>query len=452
LEAKSTKEGLKRVIGVQGFAATIINNTIGSGIYVLPAVVSLQMGAAGTLGYLFCGIMLVTIMLCYTEIASKISATGGSYIYVETAFGPFAGFLVNCLFLFGWGVLGSAAMVNVIADSLAVIFPVFTNPVVRGTLYFVLLGTMALVNILGAKQGVRFVQYLTVIKLLPLVAIVLFGFSHIHTGNLYWEHFPSIKTTGETVLILFWAFAGFETSLSVSGEIENPRRTIPRGILIGAGIVFVFYVLIQVVVQGVLGSHIGAYKNAPLAAVANTIVGPVGATLLLVATMISCFGNTSGDVMATPRLLFAGAKDGLFPRFLGKVHPKFATPYVAVIIYASLIFILAVSGGFRELAILASAALLIIYLGVVLAMLKLRSKKVRGDEDPFKVPGGVIIPFIAIAAIIWLLVSLSFGEMKYTAIFIAIICLIYFLMQLFKAKKPESGVPPELSQNANETI
>ena len=102
METNNTSEGLKRVIGVRGFAATIINNTIGSGIYALPAIVSIQMGAAGILGYLFCGIMMVTIMLCYTEVGSKISSTGGSYIYVEAAFGPFAGFIVNLLFFFGW--------------------------------------------------------------------------------------------------------------------------------------------------------------------------------------------------------------------------------------------------------------------------------------------------------------------------------------------------------------
>lgn len=436
METNNTIEGLKRVIGVRGFAATIINNTIGSGIYVLPAIVSIQMGPAGILGYLFCGAMLVTIMLCYSEIASKITTTGGSYIYVETAFGPFAGFVVNCLFFFGWGVLGSAALMNVIADSLAGIFPVFVSPGARGLLYVVMLGAMAIINIRGAKEGLRFVQYVTIIKLLPLVAIVLFGFSHIHANNLRFDHWPSVKTSGETVLILFWAFAGFEGSLSVSGEIEDPKRTIPRGILLGATIVFIFYVLIQTVVQGMFGGQIGHFKDAPLAAVADSIVGPVGATVLLVATMISCFGNVSGDVMATPRLLFAGANDGLFPRFLGKVHPKFATPYIAVGTYALLIFIFAISGGFKELAILASATLLLIYLGVVLATIKLRYKKIPGDENSFKVPGGSLIAFIAIAAITWLLVSLSEREIISTIIFLVLISGIYLLMRVFQGKKP----------------
>ena len=435
METNNTSEGLKRVIGVRGFAATIINNTIGSGIYALPAIVSIQMGAAGILGYLFCGIMMVTIMLCYTEVGSKISSTGGSYIYVEAAFGPFAGFIVNWLFFFGWGVLGSAAAMNLIADSLAGIFPVFAGSLVRGLLYFVLLGTMALINIRGAKDGVRFVQYVTIIKLLPLIAIVVFGISHINTGNLYWAHLPSLKTSGETVLVLVWAFGGFETSFNVSGEIKDPGRTIPRGILLGAGIVFIFYMLIQIVVQGVLGAHFGQFKDAPLAAVANNVAGPIGATVLLAAAVISTFGNVGGDIMATPRLLFAGANDGFFPKPLGKVHPKFATPYLAVLTYASLIFIVAISGGFRQLAILASATLLLIYLGVVLATIKLRYKKIPGDENSFRMPGGLLIAFLAMAAIAWLLVSLSLKEIISTLIFLVVICGIYLLMRAFKSKK-----------------
>ena len=439
MEDKNTAEGLKRVIGINGFTATIINNTIGAGIYVLPAIVSMQMGPAGILGYVFCGAMLVTIMLCYMEIGSKVSATGGSYIYVETAFGPFAGFVINWLFFFGWGILGSASIMNALADSLAVLFPVFSDPVIRAVLFFVLLGLMVWINIRGAKESMRSLQYITVIKIIPIIGIIIFGFSHIKMSNLYWQHLPSIKTSGETVLVLFFAFAGFETSLSVSGEIKNPKRTIPLGILLGAVLVFVFYTLIQIVTQGVLGAQMGQFKSAPLAAVANHIVGPIGATILLIAAIISCLGTTGGDVLATPRLLFAGAKDGLFPKVLGKVHPQFATPFVAVISYASLIFLLSVSGGFKQLAVLASGCLLLIYLGVVLATLKLRKKAQPSTEKTFKVPGGFIIPFIAIATIIWLLFNLNRKEVTSISIFLAVICIIYFLMKLFKKKTVLDG-------------
>ena len=156
---------------------------------------------------------------------------------------------------------------------------------------------------------------------------------------------------------------------------------------------------------------------------------PITDVILIVAAIISCLGNTSGDVMATPRLLFAGAKDGLFPKFLAKVHPRFATPYTAVITYALLIFIFSLSGEFRQLAVLSSCATLLIYLAVVLATIKLRMKKENVTEKTFKVPGGLTIPFIAIASIIWLLSNLSVKEIISAAVFLAVICIIYFSMK-----------------------
>ena len=139
MSIKNTDEGLKRVVGVPGLAATVVNCTIGAGIYALPAIVGIQMGAAGILGYLVCSVMLVAIMLCYVEIGSRVTASGGSYAYVEAAFGPFAGFIINWLFFLGWGILGSAALMNVIADTLSVLFPIFSNPLFRAFLFFILL-------------------------------------------------------------------------------------------------------------------------------------------------------------------------------------------------------------------------------------------------------------------------------------------------------------------------
>ena len=430
-----TNEGLKRVIGVPGFALNIINNTIGAGIFALPAIVSIALGAFGIFSYLFCGIMMAAIMLCYTEIGSRVTSTGGSYAYVEAAFGPFAGFIINWLFFFGFGILGDAAVINIVADSLAVIFPVFQSLWVRALLFFILIGFMALINVRGAKQGVAFVKLIAIIKLLPLFAIIIFGFSHIKTANLHWEELPSFKTFGDTILLLFFAFAGFETALNVSGEIKNPKRTVPLGILIAGILVLIIYLSLQTVTQGILGANMETVKDAPLAAVAGKIIGPAGGIILLIAAAISCFGNVSGDLLLTPRLLFAGANDEIFPKFLGKVHPRFATPYWAIIVYATLIFILSISGGFKQLAILASAAIFIIYLAVILATIKLRKTRQEVTEKTFRMPGGLTIPIIAIAAIVWLLTSLSKWEIGSTIIFIAVICVIYFVMKKYKKRK-----------------
>lgn len=429
-----TNEGLKRVIGIPGLSLNIINNTIGAGIFALPAIVSIALDGFAVFGYIFCGIMMAAIMLCYAEIGSRVTSSGGSYAYVEAAFGSFAGFIINWLFLFGFGILSDAAIINIVADSLAVIFPVFKNLVARGLLFFILIGFMVVINVRGAKYGLGFVKFITIIKILPLIAIVIFGFSNIKSANLHWENLPSFKTFGNTILVLFFAFAGFETALNVSGEIKNPKRTIPLGILIAGFFVLIIYILLQTVTQGVLGTNMELVKSAPLAAVAEKIIGPAGGIILLIAAAVSCFGNVSGDLLLTPRLLFAGANDGIFPKFLGKVHPKFATPYWAIMVYGSLIFGLSISGGFKQLAILASAAILIIYLAVILAGIQLRNKE-ENAEKSFRMPGGLIVPFIAIASIIWLLTSLNKWEIGSTVIFIGVICVLYFLMKKYQKKK-----------------
>lgn len=444
MASEKTGEGLKRVVGVPGLALAIVNGVIGAGIFALPAIAGIALGAFGVFGYVFCSIMLAAIMLCYAEIGCKVTSSGGSYAYVEAAFGNFPGYIINWLYFFGWNVLGSAALMNIIADSLSAIFPVFLNAFIRGSLFFVLIGFMVLINIRGAKQGIGLVKLITVIKLLPLLGIIIFGFSYVKAANLHWDHTPTLKTFSDTALVLFFAFAGFETSLGVSGEFKNPQRTVPMGICMGGIVVLIVYMSLQTVTQGVLGPAMAGYKDAPLAAVAEKIIGPVGATILLFTAAVSCFGCVSADVMATPRSLFAGANDGMFPTFLGRVHSRYATPYLAIVTYGLLIFIFSISGGFKQLAVLASAAILLIYLAVILATIKLRSKQHDFAEKTFKAPGGLVTPFIGIGAIVWLLSSLKKWEILSTIIFIAAICVAYFITKKLKKEKTVAAVPGEI--------
>jgi amino acid transporter len=435
MEITKTGEGLKRVVGLPAFSMSIVNVSIGSGMFVLPAIVGIQLGAFGIYCYLFCGIMLAAIMVCYAEIGSRITTSGGSYAYIEAAFGPFAGFIANWLYTLGWGILGSAAVMNILADSLSMLFPVFLNPIIRVLLCFILLVSIALLNIRGAKEGARFVQLLTVVKMLPLLMLIVLGLGHVKAANLHWEHLPQLNTFADTALLLFFAFAGFEISLNASGEIKNPKRNVPLGIFLGGMFSLIIYLLIQTVAMGILGDQIAAFKDTPLARVAEIFLGPAGRITLIMAAAFSCLGVLSGDILATPRLLFAGANDGLFPKFLARIHPKFTTPYLAVITYTSLIFIFSVSGGFKQLAVLASAAILLVYLAVILATIKLRTKKQDAPEKTFRVPGGLVIPFIGIAAIVWLLSSLSKWEILSTIIFIAVVCSIYFITKKFQKDK-----------------
>lgn len=427
-------EGLKRVIGVPALTLSIISGVIGAGIFALPAIVGAELGAFSVFAYIFCGILMASIMLCYAEIGSRITTSGGSYAYVESAFGHFPGYIINWMYFFGWGIIGSAALMNIIADSLSVLFPVFSNPLIRGLFFLILSSFMILINVYGAKQSVGTVKIITIVKLLPLLGIIIFGFSEVNTANLRWQHLPSFKSFADTTLILFFAFAGFETSLGASGEIKNPKRVVPLSICVAGAVVLVIYMLLQMVTQGALGAQMALYKNAPLAAVADKIVGPIGGTVLLLCAALSCFGNVTLDILCTPRSLFAGANDGLFPKFLSKVHPKFATPYMAVITYGLLIFIFSISGGFQQLALMASAIILLIYLAVILSTIKLRMKKNEEGEKLFKAPGGLFTPLVGIAAIIWLLTGLGKWEILSTLIFILAVSVIYFITRSIRHK------------------
>lgn len=184
MSSSTANEGLKRVVGICGLSLSIVSFTIGAGIFVLPAIVSLNIGAVGIIAYFFCGILMACVMLCYAEIGRRVTTSGGTYAYVEAAFGSFAGYIINWHYFFAYSILGSAALMNIVADSLAVLFPVLSNFFVRATLFFLLIGLMMFINVHGAKQGIGFVKLITIIKLLPLFAIIIFGLSYVRISNL----------------------------------------------------------------------------------------------------------------------------------------------------------------------------------------------------------------------------------------------------------------------------
>lgn len=424
----STKENLKREIGVRSLTLAIINITAGSGIFVIPAIIAEDLGAAAVVAYLVCGLLIFLIGLCFAEVGSKTSASGGVYTYIETAFGPFAGFVANNLFWLGGCVVSDAAIANALTDTLKYFFPLFGNELFRAFFLFLVFGVLTLLNIRSVKNGVRFIEFATLGKLIPMIGLVIVGAGFISTENLRWVTSPTISNIGSASLLLFFAFIGLEGPLSNGGEIKNPKRTVPLGIFLGVSGVLILYLAIQLVTQGVLGAAVSTHKDAPLAAVAGIAFGKWGAIIIITATALSMLGALGGEILSIPRILFAGARDGLMPKPLAKVHPRFFTPHIAIAFYAALGFLLAVSGGFKQLAIIASAAVLIIYLGVVLASIKLRKKDAEATEKTFRIPGGAVVPLLAACGIIWLLSNLTGQELTGIALFILLFSLAYLIM------------------------
>lgn len=428
----SKKENLKREIGVRSLALAIVNITAGSGIFVIPAIIAQDLGAAAILAYLVCGLLIFLIGLCFAELGSKTSVSGGVYNYIETAFGPYAGFLANNIYWLGGCIVSDAAIANALVDTLKYVFPFLDTELNRIIFLVLIFGGITFINIRSVKNGVRLIEFATLGKLIPLIAVVIAGAVFASPENLRWTIEPTLSNLGAASLLLFFAFIGIDGPLSNGGEIKDPKRTVPLGIFFGIGTVLLLYLSIQLVTQGVLGANITAHKDAPLAAVAGIAFGKAGSLIIIAAAALSMLGALGGEILSIPRILFAGARDGLLPKPLAKVHPRYFTPYVAVAVYAWLGLVLAISGGFKQLATIASAALLVIYLGVVLSTIKLRKKTEATGEKTFRVYGGLLVPLVAAAGIVWLLSNLSKTELTGMGIFIVLFSLAYFIIRQLK--------------------
>jgi len=418
-------EGLVRAIGVRALGISIVNLVVGAGIFVLPGLIAARLGPAAIIAYLVCSFAVALVFLCFAEVGSRVTRSGGAYAYIEEAFGPFAGFVASVLFWFGWSALSDAAITVAMVETMAVAFPMLAEPLPRGILIIVLVSFLAVVNIRGVKSGVRLLVFNTMAKLVPLLLLLAVGLFAINFKNLAITEWPSISSIGAGAIILFFAFAGGEGGLSISGEIKNPSRTVPLGLLVGLTGILALYVGLQTVAQGVLGTELANNVEAPLAAVATEVLGDWGAKLLLVGGVISIFATLSGDMLGAPRVLFASARDNNLPRFLATVHPKYKTPYVSVIFFAAVVCTLALSATFKPLAVLASGSILVIYLGVSLAVLRLRHRDGEPDAGQFKLPFGPAVPALSCVVVVWLLWQLTAGEAAGLAALIGASVLVY---------------------------
>jgi APA family basic amino acid/polyamine antiporter len=307
---------------------------------------------------------------------------------------------------------------------------------IRIIFFAIIFGGLAYINVRGVKKAIILVKFNTIAKLVPLLMIALLGwFFMVPSEGSFFTTGNSSRDLGEISLILLFAFVGAETALNVSGEIKSPGKTIPRGIMVSMLVVVVLYILIQITVQGILGNSITEFRNAPLAEAGRRMFGPFGASVVLIGASFSMFGNISGMVLNMPRILFAAARDQVLkPQSRALVKQEYKTPHVSIIVYATLGFIFASTGEFRQLAMLSSASYLLIYLGVILALIWFRIK--RTDEKlAYKVPGGYAVPVISIIVILWVLSNLPLRELSAMALFILILTVIYLLFRAIRLKR-----------------
>src|SRR5436189_1093463 len=403
-QAERVDHQLVRGIGIPALTANIVSSTIGAGIFVIPATVARGLGPAAPLAFVCCAVAMVLFVTCFAIAGSRVSLTGGLYAYVEVAFGRYVGFLAGILyFLTALGAV--AGVVNVLANSIALVVPFLGSPVMRITVMFAVYGLLVLINVRGVRTGAGAVSVITLAKLLPLLLFVCAGIFFIHPANLTWSAWPGSKSLGDAVILLIFAFVGIEVALIPSGEVKNPARTVPRSAYLALLVTTIIYVLIQIVGQWTLGPDHANHPDSPLAESAATFLGHLGRIVLLAGASISAFGFVTSDILRSPRMIFAFGRDGALPQFFAHVHPRYRSPDVAIVTYAALPFARSMSGTFERLGVLSNVAVLLMYLLCCAGCWVLVQRDVRSDGEPFNFPGMKIVPALAILAIIWILRS-----------------------------------------------
>lgn len=360
--------GLVRAVGTWGLAANTINAVVGAGIFAAPAALAASVGSYGPLAFLICAVAIGSVAYCLAEGGRRVPTSGGIYGYVEEAFGPLAGYVTGTVLLVS-DVLACGGIAAALADVVVSVVPArFVTPA-HATAIIAVIGGMALLNMRGVGSGASFVDGATLVKLIPLGIFIVAGVHAVHRANFAMTVSPSTAGFGRAMILALFVFTGMEVSLTASGEVADPERSIPRGLAIALAAITVLFIAIQVVAQGILGPAL-AQSSAPLAD-AMARISPGLRLMMLGAAAFSMFAWIGSDVLSSPRLLFAFGRDGKLPRALGKLHPRTHAPYVAILCYAAVSIGLALSGTFAELAVLSTLGAAVLYIGGCAAAWKL---------------------------------------------------------------------------------
>lgn len=423
-ETAAGESQLIRALGVPGLTANIVNATVGAGIFAWPATIAAQLGAASWVAYVICGLAMCLFVTSFALAGSRVSLTGGLYAYVEVAFGRYIGFLAGVLY-FLTAILAISGIVELIASSVGSFVPILSASLGKPVVILLVLAFLVAINIRGVRTGARAVEALTIVKLAPLLIFVFAGLFFLHPHALAWPGWPHGDVLGRSVLQLLFAFVGIEVALVPSGEIKNPSRTVPRSIFTALGITTLLYIMIQLVALGVMGNELGRYGDTALAEAAARFLGNAGRLLMLIGLAVSAFGWVASDILSSPRIVYAFGRDRFLPSFFGRIHPRFHTPHVAIVTYATLAFFLSFSSTFQKLAVLSNTAVLLLYILCFLAALELKRRDVRGEGVPFGFPGANFIPVIAIAVVIWILSHATLGELEITGSCLVVASLLF---------------------------
>lgn len=419
---------LLRGIGLLGAALIILNSMIGAGIFALPAAVAEHAGVLSPWLFLAGGLLITTVVLSYSELASYFRESGGPVLYTTTAFGPLAGFTAGW-FLYLSRMAAFAANATVMAIYLGSIWPWFAEGAGRALVIVTVTAALTWANYVGVRDGVRTIGVFTLFKILPLLLLILLGLPHVAGDTLFPADLPTIENPGATMLLLIYAFVGFEAGTITAGETSRPRYTIPRalvGTVIATGVFYFLIVLVYVSVSPATGKH-----EATLVDIGQVLAGALGALVITAAAVFSIGGNLASIMLTVPRLTFALSQNRMLPGWFGRVHDRYNTPGNSIVFLGALSMAFALTGTFAKLAVASSLMRLIVYLLCIAALPVVRR---RADDEAraraFRLRGGYAIPLVAFGLCLWIAAQSEWDALRLTAVLFAAGLVLYAVARI----------------------
>ena len=414
---------LKREIGKIGVATIAMNGVIGSGIFALPAVASAQAGAFSPWLFLLCGLLILTVAMTLARNASFFDSTGGPVVYTTQAFGRFVGFQTGLL-IYVSRVAAIAASANLLVDYAVPLWAPLASGVPRTVAVVAYIALVTIVNAVGVRAGMTMLYLISILKLAPLLLLILVGVPEIAWSEVAGAHIVPSETLGSTMLVLMYAFIGFEFSLINAGETRDARSAIPRTLVKTVAMVAIAYALIQLVAVSV-GPDLGS-SETPLVELAQRLMGPMGAAFLSLGVIFSVGGGSLTSLLTAPRLTFALSRDGALPAWFGTVNARTHVPVNSIVFCGAFSALMAVSQQFIWLATLSTIIRLLTY-ALCIAALPVIERKLPSQPDQFRIPGGLAIPAIALLLTIWLLAHSTLQIILITALVTVVGSVVFWL-------------------------
>ena len=426
---------LRRDIGFFGAAFLVLNAVIGAGIFALPGKVAVNAGLYSPWLFLIVGVLFISVVLTFAELASYYDRTGGPVLYASDAFGPIVGFGTGWL-IFLARMTAFAANANVMAAYLASLSDVFASGAARAVIITIVTLGLTWANIHGVKDGVRTMSVFTVLKVVPLLLLVLLGLQHVTGATLLPGGNFFIEDLGSTTLLLIYAYVGFETIGVTAGETSDAKKTVPAALVRTVILTGLLYFLIVLVFVAVIPE--ASYADATLVDVGRSLAGNVGALVITLAAIFSIGGNLAGSMLAAPRLIFALAENGQLPAWFARIHARHATPHNAILVMGVMALVLGLSSNFVSLAVGSSVVRLLGYIVCIASLPAIRRKAdAETRRKAYRLPGGYAIPIAALGICVWLVAQSKVDDWIRVSVLLAVGLALYLLENYLEARRSQ---------------